>query len=180
MERLLGDRQLEEVPADADTVSALLATARRHVPSASATAADDPEGSLALAYDAARKTATALLAHQGLRPTTAGGHIAIVEAIGAQFPGRVPKQVPPDDSSVRLFRRFPSRARIGSPRVTCVPDAPRQTDRPPSARSNATPSTGARRQGSGHILGTSTHPASLATSGLLAAVSQTVSLDHVT
>ena len=55
--------------------------------SALATAADDPEGALALAYDAARKTATALLAHQGLRPTSAGGHIAVVEAMNAQFPG---------------------------------------------------------------------------------------------
>lgn len=80
-------RHLEHVPADADTVAALIATARRHVMSASATAAGDPEGALALAYDAARKTATALLAHQGLRPTSAGGHIVIVEAVNAQFPG---------------------------------------------------------------------------------------------
>lgn len=40
-----------------------------------------------MAYDAARKSATALLAHQGLRPTSAGGHIAVVEAVRAQFPG---------------------------------------------------------------------------------------------
>jgi hypothetical protein len=56
------------------------------VASDQACAATDPEGSYTLAYDAARKTATALLAHQGLRPTTAGGHIAVVEAIQAQFP----------------------------------------------------------------------------------------------
>ena len=89
IERLLNARHLEHVPADADadTVAALIATARRHVTSAFATAADDPEGALALAYDAARKTATALLAHQGLRPTSAGGHIAVVEAMNAQFPG---------------------------------------------------------------------------------------------
>jgi len=61
IERLLDARHLERVPADPDTVAALIATARRHVSSASATAADDPEGALALAYDAARKTATALL-----------------------------------------------------------------------------------------------------------------------
>lgn len=72
VERLLGDRHLEQVPADADVVGALLATTRRHVASASATAENDPEGSLALAYDAARKTATALLAHQGLRRQRAG------------------------------------------------------------------------------------------------------------
>lgn len=28
-----------------------------------------------------------MLAHQGLRATTAGGHIVIVEAMNAQFPG---------------------------------------------------------------------------------------------
>jgi uncharacterized protein (UPF0332 family) len=87
IERLLDARHLEHVPADADTVTALIASARRHVASATATAADDPEGALALAYDAARKTATALLAHQGLRPTSAGGHIVVVEAMNAQFPG---------------------------------------------------------------------------------------------
>jgi hypothetical protein len=28
-----------------------------------------------------------LLTHQGLRPTTAGGHVAVVDTINAQFPG---------------------------------------------------------------------------------------------
>ena len=87
IERLLDARHLERVPADADTVTTLIASARRHVTSASTTAAHDPEGAFALAYDAARKSATALLAHQGLRPTSAGGHIVIIEAINAQFPG---------------------------------------------------------------------------------------------
>lgn len=87
IERLLEARQLERVPADADAVAALIGTARRHVTSSTATAVDDPEGAFALAYDAARKTATALLAHQGVRPTSAGGHIAVVAAMNAQFPG---------------------------------------------------------------------------------------------
>jgi uncharacterized protein (UPF0332 family) len=87
IERLLVDRHLERVPADDDTVAALIATAKRHIASATAAATSDPEGAFSLAYDASRKTATALLAHQGLRPTTAGGHICIVEAMNAQFPG---------------------------------------------------------------------------------------------
>jgi hypothetical protein len=87
IERMLESRHLERVPADTDTAAALIATARRHIGSAEAAAAGDPEGAFALAYDAARKSATALLAHQGLRPTTAGGHIAVAEAINAQFPG---------------------------------------------------------------------------------------------
>lgn len=65
----------------------MIATARRHIESATTSAGSDPEGALALAYDAARTTATALLGHQGLRPTSAGGHIAVVEAINTQFPG---------------------------------------------------------------------------------------------
>ncbi|MBW3536849.1 MAG: HEPN domain-containing protein [Actinobacteria bacterium] len=87
IERLLEDRHLEEVPADADTAERLIATARRHISSATSNAESDPEGAFALAYDAARKTATALLAHQGLRPTSTGGHIAVADAINAQFPG---------------------------------------------------------------------------------------------
>jgi CheY-like chemotaxis protein len=87
IERLLDARHIERVPADADTVAALLATAGRHVTSAESTADADPEGAFTLAYDAARKTATALLAHQGLRPTSSGGHIVIVDAMNAQFPG---------------------------------------------------------------------------------------------
>ncbi len=38
-----------------------------------------------LAYDAARQALTALLAHQGLRPTTKGGHYAVEQAVRAQF-----------------------------------------------------------------------------------------------
>ena len=87
IERLLDAHHLDRVPADDETVAAFLVTARRHIGSATMTAIDDPDGALALAYDACRKAATALLAHQGLRPTSAGGHIAVVEAVNAQFPG---------------------------------------------------------------------------------------------
>ncbi len=87
IQRLIEDRHLEEVPADPDTVEHLIAAARRHIASARTAARSDPEGALALAYDAARKTGTALLVHQGLRPSSAGGHIAVVDAVNAQFPG---------------------------------------------------------------------------------------------
>lgn len=100
IERLLESSHLQRVPADGDTVAALIASARRHVVSASKSAADDPEGAYSLAYDAARKTATALLTHQGLRPTTAGGHISVIEAVNAQFPA-----VPGLKSIDRLRRR---------------------------------------------------------------------------
>jgi hypothetical protein len=40
-----------------------------------------------LSYDAARQACVSLLAQQGLRPTTSGGHYAIEEVIRAQFGG---------------------------------------------------------------------------------------------
>jgi hypothetical protein len=80
-------RHLQQVVSDPDTVDALLASARRHIASARLTVEQDPEAAYSLAYDAARKGATALLNHQGLRPTTAGGHLAVVDTIRAQFPG---------------------------------------------------------------------------------------------
>ena len=45
----------------------------------------DPDSSYTLAYDAARFACTALLAQQGLRPTSKGGHYAVEQAIRAQF-----------------------------------------------------------------------------------------------
>jgi hypothetical protein len=98
--RLIEERHLQRVATDSDTVSSLLASARRHVESARLTADGDPEAAYSLGYDAARKAATALLAHQGLRPTSAGGHLAVVEIMRAQFPG-----VPGLTSLDRLRRR---------------------------------------------------------------------------
>ena len=97
---LIENRHLQRVLADEDTGAALLGSAGRHVESARLTVVQDPEAAYSLAYDAARKSATALLNHQGLRPTTAGGHLAVVDAIRAQFPG-----VPGLTSLDRLRRR---------------------------------------------------------------------------
>lgn len=87
IDRLLVEGALSRVPADKDAAAELRRVAERHLASASALAGTDPDGSLALAYDAARKGATSLLALQGLRPTTAGGHLAVVDAVEAQFGG---------------------------------------------------------------------------------------------
>lgn len=85
--RMVQHRRLQQVVTDPASVSALLVSARRHVESARLTIDVDPEAAYVLAYDAARKSASALLTQQGLRPTTAGGHIAVVNAMRAQFPG---------------------------------------------------------------------------------------------
>ena len=65
-----------------------MADAVAHVSLASKGIEDDPAGALQLSYDAARKTAAALLAVQGLRSTTRGGHIAVIDAVRAQFNDR--------------------------------------------------------------------------------------------
>jgi hypothetical protein len=69
---MIEQRHLQRVVADVDTATTLLSSARRHVESARLTVNNDPEAAYALAYDASRKSATALLAYQGIRPTTAG------------------------------------------------------------------------------------------------------------
>jgi hypothetical protein len=98
--RLIEQRHLQRVTTDVDTVQALLAAAQRHLDLARSGADIDREGAYSLAYDAARKSATAVLGHQGLRPTSAGGHITVVDAMSAQFPG-----VPGLTSLDRLRRR---------------------------------------------------------------------------
>lgn len=85
VERLMGLGHLQSVTGAAADGTPLLAKAQRTLATAESIAASDPDSAFVLAYDAARYAATALLAHQGLRPTTAGGHVAFESAIRAQF-----------------------------------------------------------------------------------------------
>lgn len=64
-----------------------LAKARRRLETADTVVEDDPESGFVLAYDAARFIGESLLAQHGLRPTQAGGHLAVTEAVRAQFGG---------------------------------------------------------------------------------------------
>lgn len=59
--------------------------AARTLASAQALQTADADSSYTLAYDAARFACTALLAQQGLRPTSKGGHYAVEQAMRAQF-----------------------------------------------------------------------------------------------
>lgn len=85
IERLLAGGELEHVTPSDDVASRLLADAEAHIGLASRGVEDDPAGALQLGYDAARKTSAALLAVQGLRATARGGHIAVIDAVRAQF-----------------------------------------------------------------------------------------------
>ncbi len=88
VDALLSGGELERVAPDADLAIRLLADSARHIESArSARGLGDLTGAYQLAYDALRKAAAALLAVQGLRATSRGGHIAIQDAVRAQFGG---------------------------------------------------------------------------------------------
>ncbi len=87
IEQLLGRRHLERVWGARADGTPWLEKARRRLETAEAIAVDDPESAFVLAYDAARFVGEALLAQQGLRTTQAGGHLAVSDAVRAQFGG---------------------------------------------------------------------------------------------
>jgi hypothetical protein len=74
----------------------MLADAGRHLATAAAAeSTGDLAGAYQLAYDALRKSAAGLLEAQGLRATSRGGHIAVQDAVLAQF-----------GSTIRALRSF--------------------------------------------------------------------------
>lgn len=97
--QLLHSGDLERVAADRDLADRLLADAARHLATASAgLIGGDLAGAYQLAYDALRKSSAALLAVQGLRATSRGGHVAVQDAVQAQFGSTI--------TAVRAFGRI--------------------------------------------------------------------------
>lgn len=82
IEQLLSRRELEHVTGAAADGRPLL---RQATTTAATLVQTDAYSAYILAYDAARFACTALLAQQGLRPTTSGGHTAVANAVQAQF-----------------------------------------------------------------------------------------------
>ena len=87
IELLLREHHLERLTGAAANAEPWFRQADRRLATATHIFEDDPESAFVLAYDAARFAAVALLAQQGLRPTQAGGHVAICDAVKAQFAG---------------------------------------------------------------------------------------------
>jgi hypothetical protein len=87
IERLLAGGELQAVTGAAANGEQWLSKARRTLNTATAAADTDPDSAFTLAYDAARFACTALLAQQGLRGTTRGGHYAVEVAVRSQFDG---------------------------------------------------------------------------------------------
>ncbi len=83
--RLINATELQSVIPDRAAADDLIMQARQHLISAATVVESDPEGAFQLAYDAARKSLSAILEAQGLRATARGGHVAIEEASRAQL-----------------------------------------------------------------------------------------------
>lgn len=93
--------QLERVPPSREHAERLLAQARAHLHLATSGDAPeiDPVGAYQLVYDASRKALAAILENQGLRATSRGGHIAVLDALKAQLD-------PPMGAALRPFDRM--------------------------------------------------------------------------
>jgi hypothetical protein len=95
---MISQGELAHVVPSEELAERFFGEADRHLASAKAIRATDPTGSYQLAYDAARKACAALLAVQGLRATSAGGHIAVQDVVRVQFRG--------------VFAQFPTLRRV--------------------------------------------------------------------
>lgn len=82
---LLAAGELQKLTGEAANGERLLEKAAVTLRTARSAIESDPDSAFVLAYDAARQALTALLAHQGLRPTTKGGHYAVERTVRAQF-----------------------------------------------------------------------------------------------
>ena len=98
VERLIQEGKLQRIPAttyDGQT----LRIPRNHLNSAEKTIEHDLEGAYTLVYDAMRKALVALLAVEGLRATSKGGHIVIHDCLKAQLS-------PQADNLLRAYDRM--------------------------------------------------------------------------
>jgi HEPN domain-containing protein len=96
IQELIDAGELGQVPPDRELARRMLADARRHLATAAAAqSTGDLSGAYQLAYDALRKSAASLLEAQGIRSTSRGGHVAVQDAVIAQF-----------GTSIRALRSF--------------------------------------------------------------------------
>jgi hypothetical protein len=96
IQELINGGELGQVPPDTGLARRMLTDAGRHLATAAAAeSTGDLPGAYQLAYDALRKSAASLLEAQGLRATSRGGHIAVQDAVTAQF-----------GSTIRALRSF--------------------------------------------------------------------------
>ncbi|MBO3747034.1 hypothetical protein J5X84_13235 [Streptosporangiaceae bacterium NEAU-GS5] len=85
IEAMLAANELQQVRGDATDGPGWLDKAAKTLSSAEELASTDPNSAYTLAYDAARFACAGLLAQQGLRATSTGGHYAVQQAVIRRF-----------------------------------------------------------------------------------------------
>lgn len=85
IQKLLAARELTRIAGDATEGTEWIAMAETRLNSAQSIRSDDPESAFILTYESVHIVGMGILAQQGLRPTTTGGHIAVETALRAQF-----------------------------------------------------------------------------------------------
>ncbi len=91
--------RLETIPANTGHVDLLLQRADANLATVTQIQTTNPGLAYDGLYDAARFALTAILAQQGLRPTRAGGHLAVAQAVRAQLD-------PPLGATIASFDRL--------------------------------------------------------------------------
>jgi uncharacterized protein (UPF0332 family) len=100
--RALG--RLQDIPADPQAISRLLEDADRHLRTAALGLEEgDLAGSYQLAYDAARKSLTAMLLSRGMRSRGLGAHATLIEAVREMFA---------DEASIQVIRPLERMRRV--------------------------------------------------------------------
>lgn len=99
LETMITRGRIERVPPSRSHADVLLVQARQHLEAAQAIVHIDPTGAYQLLYDGARKALNAVLENQGLRATSRGGHVAVLDAVAAQLD-------PPLGAILRPFDRL--------------------------------------------------------------------------
>lgn len=117
--RLVDAGDLERVAVSDEVARRLLEYAEAHMALAGKGLKLDPAGALHLSYDAARKACAALLAVQGLRATSRGGHVVVIETVRAQFGDR---------GAFKVFDRLHRLRRRRNASEYLDPDSPTVTD----------------------------------------------------
>ncbi len=141
IEQLLSRRDLDRVTGAAADGSPLLDHARTTAATAGTLTGTDPYSAYILAYDAAN-ACTSLLAQQGLRPTTGGGHTAVATAVQAQFgPGFRAYNTMRRRRNELEYPNVPGETATTSEAAQAV-QAPSPSSRSPANSSTSCPSSG--------------------------------------
>ncbi len=114
---MLDRGELQFVEPSEEHAMRLITDATRALGSAERNAAEDPRTAYVNAYDAARLSIAAVLAKQGLRATTRGGHIAVQEAIEHQL-GPNTQHLVRGFARLRRHRNDAEYAEISTPEFT--------------------------------------------------------------